>query len=245
MDWDLFTKIVDEAATIPAITIYSLQGLGEPMLDRRIVDRVRYIKEKDPKAQVELFTNGVYCTPEKIDGFKDAGLDCLIVSLNAVSAEQHLRIMNLKDKFDTVCANIEYAKKVGMNVQVHTVIDKEHFNEDDARKFNERWGDYRKGGIGKVVGIGNWAGDIPVEYPEGAVDAPNKCCFRALSTIYVLYNGLVTPCCFMPTEAVTFGDLRVQSLREMYSNPQYVQFREDHDNDQADRWSFCATCSRI
>jgi len=244
MDMDLFRTIVDEAATIPSIKIYSLQGLGEPLLDRHIVERIEYIKEKDPACEIELFSNGVYVTPMKYDKLRDAGLDCLVISINAVSADQHFKIMELKDKFDIVVANAEYAlaNKGDKFVQVHATMDGTNFTEANARAFLEKWGDFRAGGDGKCVIAGNWAGDLEAtEFPF----KPNQCCNRAIDGIYVMYDGRISMCCFDPTGKTIFGDLKAQTLRGIYKDFRYVQFREDHFNDRADKWEQCKVCTRI
>jgi len=244
MDMELFHKIVDEAATIRYIDTYSLQGLGEPVLDRFLVERVKYIREKDPEASIELYTNGVAMTPSKFMELRDSGLNCVVVSVNAIDGDQHKAVMGLDGKFDKVVANCEYAiaHRKDMTVQIHAVEDAFHFTIEDSEKLYEKWGHWEHGGHGKAVGIGNWAGDID---GRGAALDTSKCCFRALTTIYVMYDGRVTMCCFDPTGKTIFGDLNKQTLREVYSDENYVRFREDHANDRADKWEQCKGCSRI
>ena len=237
MGMDLFKKIVDEAATIPSIAVYSLQGLGEPLLDPTIVEKIKYIKDKDPNSRIELFTNGVPATYQKLDALQEAGLNCIVFSLNAVNPEQHEKIMGLKGKFYQVCVSIEYATSLDWVVRVHGVEDGKDFTLEDSATFKAIWGD-----ICKPIGVGNWAGDKDYSYPNLK---PNMACHRALGTIYVMYDGRVTMCCFDPTGKTIFGDLNTQTLRQIYSSDKYVKFREDHFNDRADRYEQCAGCSRI
>jgi MoaA/NifB/PqqE/SkfB family radical SAM enzyme len=236
MDSELFCNIVDEAASIRPIKIYSLQGLGEPFLDPQIAMRVRYIRKKDPQAEIELFTNGLMAKPDKVKELFDAGLDCLIFSLNAVDEESHQRSMGMKNKYETIVQNIWQAQDVvghdDSKVRVHATA----LTEEERVKFEDKWGSSCK-----YIGIGNWGGEI-----EEVPFQSNECCYRALTTIYVMYDGRVTMCCFDPLgEGAVFGDLNNQTLREIYASPEYVQFREDHANDRADRYERCAGCTRI
>ena len=98
-----------------------------------------------------------------------------------------------------------------------------------------------RGGIGLVVWEGNWAGDNRLVYEF----KPNQHCYRATTSIYVLYSGVVSACCFDPYGKEAFGDLSKQTLREVYNSPKYVRFRQDHVNDEADKWEICKNCTRI
>lgn len=233
---DLFRKIMDEAATIPYIIHVTLTGLGEPTLDPHIVQRVALARQRKPGAHIDLYTNGVYMTPVLVDRLVDAGITGIVFSLNAVDPQQHESQMRLAGKYDKVCANIEHAIKQKLKVEVRCVVAPNDFTPEQVVKFRERWGSH-----GVLISEGNWAGqNRTVRGFE-----PNECCHRAVRQIYVLWDGKVTPCCFMPTDAKTFGDLSKQTLREVYSSPEYLKFREDHCSDNADRYAFCATCTRI
>ena len=243
MPMPLFKKILDEAAGIELITQVCITGLGEPMLDRFIVERVKYAREKKPRAIIDLFTNGVYLTPERFQALRAVGISSVQVSLNAVSGWQHEEIMGLKGQFDLVCANIDYAiaNRGGVNVEVRAVMSGDDFTRTDGYEFYERWGERGKGGYGALISEGNWADDNRTMRKFD----PNDGCHRALGQIYVLWDGKVTTCCFDPIGKQVFGDLNTQTLREVYSSPDYTAFREAHSNNQADKYKMCAECTRI
>jgi radical SAM protein with 4Fe4S-binding SPASM domain len=201
------------------------------------VDRVKYIKDKDPDAQIELFTNGVPATPKKLWDLHEAGLGCIVFSLNAVRPEQHEKIMGLKGKFDKVCENITKATELDWDVRVHAVEDGKNFTTEDSQTLKAVWGD-----LCKPVGVGNWAGDLDFNYTDFK---PNEACHRALTSIYVMWDGQVTMCCFDPTGKTIFGDLNTNTLRQIYASKRYVKFREDHFTNNADRYEQCRGCSRI
>lgn len=243
MSMDLYRKILDEAEGIEAITQVCITGLGEPTLDRFIVDRVRYARDKKPYAIIDMFTNGVYLTPDKFEALKAAGISSVQFSLNAVSEEQHREIMGLKDKFDTVCKHIDYAieHRGGVNVEVRAVINGDIFTRSDGYDFYERWGERGKGGHGALINEGNWAGE---NRTMRSFD-PKEACHRALSQIYIMHDGRVTTCCFDPTGTQVFGDLSKQTLREVYASDRYLKFREAHWEGRAEEYAICKSCTRI
>ncbi len=240
----LYRKIVDELVDIPFITRAKLVGLNEPLLDPYLIERLEYTKERRPDITTEVFTNAVLLTQDKFEALKGT-LDSLIISLNANSAEQHQKIMGLIGKYDTVVENTKYAiaNQGGMHIEIHAVINKDMFTIDDAIAFYQIWGHVALGGFGNCIKESNWAGEnrtvkeMTCENKEG--------CFRAMTNIYVQFNGIVSSCCFDPTGKMPWGDLNVQTLKEIYSNPEYVKFREDHYNDRADQYAICLGCARI
>jgi radical SAM protein with 4Fe4S-binding SPASM domain len=243
MDMDLFRKIVDEAVTIQHIKTFILHGLGEPLLDPKLDDRIWYIRQVAREDSiVQIFTNGVYLTPDRFDRLKKVGLDSVVVSLNAVRSEQHEEIMGLKGKFDQVCSNIENAiSQGGPRIDVRAVLNEDQFNGRDAISFYQRWGEAGYSGHGKCINEGNWAGDGRTIRTW----KPNEACRRALESIYVLFDGRVTTCCFDPTGRQVFGDLSRQTLRQVYGSANYVKFRETHYDNRADEYDICRDCTRI
>jgi MoaA/NifB/PqqE/SkfB family radical SAM enzyme len=226
MDMDLFKKIIDEATlSMEKFHEVQLTGLGESLLDKLFEDRIRYVKEKMPGMQVGVYTNGTYLTPERFESLADAGLDYVVVSLNALTGDQRKRVMRLDD-WEIVQDNLKYAfnNRDKIRVEVHAVANGE-----------------RTGGAGLLIREGNWAGDNrTIRDCDRA-----KCCNRAIGQIYIMWNGIVSTCCFDPYGKQVFGDLKTQTLQEMYASERYVKFRGDHFDDRADQYELCAGCNRI
>src|SRR5690348_11353649 len=72
MATDLYRKIVDECAAL-GITHVRVHNYGEPFLDRHLVDKVRYAKEKGIK-EVGMISNGSLITDKVARAMIDAGL---------------------------------------------------------------------------------------------------------------------------------------------------------------------------
>ena len=240
----LYNKIVDEAAGIPLITHVCLNGLGEPMLDPQLVERVAYAHAAGK--QVFLFTNGTYLTPERFEALKAAGLATILVSLNASNAEERKRIMHLDD-WDKVVGNILYAinHRGGVTLEVRAVVNDDSFGLESARRLNALFGSvYDGGGYVRLIQEGNWAGANRLI--ESRTFKPNEHCGRATGAIYVTWDGKVTTCCQDPFgDGNVFGDLNTQTIREVYAAGPYESFRLDHLNNEADKHPICKDCGRM
>lgn len=241
MTMPLYRKILDEASTVPLITEVCITGLGEPTLDPHLVARVKYARDRKPKAAITMFTNGVYMTPARFNDLRDSGLNFLAFSLNALDADQHKAQMGL-DSFDTVCANADYAIKNRRNMRVEIRAVVTGWSREDLFRFSNRWGVARQGGHGQMIFEGNWAGDNRTTHQSFK---PNEACSRALSQIYVTWDGKVTTCCFDPAGTQVWGNLNTETLRNVYSSPEYLKFREAHFENRADEYAICKGCTRI
>lgn len=244
MPMPLFEKIIDEASTIPQINEITFAGLAEPMMDPFIIERIKYAKAICPDKRTDMYTNGVRLTPEKFEAVKAAGLDVLVFSLNATNAEQHEKIMGLKSKYDLVCGHIDYAiahQGTMTHIDARAVVTEDTFTYDDGRDFLRRWGVTNLGGYGKLISERNWAGENRTTSPFDS----NSCCKRALEQISVHRDGRVNLCCYDPLNKYPFGDLKMQTIREIYNSAGYVEFREWHRDNQAAKHPLCAVCTRV
>lgn len=253
MDMDLYRKIIDDAQTIPEVTNLAFSALGEPLLDRFLVERVRYAKLARPDWHpFELYTNGTLLTPERFEALKDAGIEYITVSLNAATAKQHEKIMGLKGKYGTVVSNARYAVEHAdgkVDVVVKAVRDDDRFREADGVQFLNTWGNRLRPDImpgnGQIVMMANWAGKRKfIDARKRSFD-PNSCCFRALTQFSVLWDGVVSLCCFDPLAKHKLGDLKTQTIREVYNSPEYMRIRETHYQNRAAEIDICAKCTRV
>jgi Iron-sulfur cluster-binding domain/Radical SAM superfamily len=242
MPMPLFKKIIDEAVTIDRLDHYTLTGLGETLLDRHIVERIKYVRSKHKNVMLDLYTNGSFLTPKMSDALRDAGLSILYVSLNAVRAEQRKAIMRVDD-FDKVCDYIDYAiaHAGDMKIIVKAVVSKDLLEVGDTEDFQKRWGgDWNKGGHAYMHLEGNWAG---AQWPMRI--APTRACPRALNEFMVLWDGRVSLCCFDGAGEVIFGDLKNQTIREVFASEKAQYYRLAHVEGRRSELPLCNVCTAI
>ena len=104
MSFDLFRKIVDECAEL-GITHVRVHNYGEPFMDRRLTEKVRYAKQKGIK-EVGMISNGSLITEDVARGMIEAGLDAINISVDA-SGREVFESTRLGLNYDKVIANIE------------------------------------------------------------------------------------------------------------------------------------------
>lgn len=237
MDLALSRRIVEEAATIPVIDHLSFVGLGEPLLDRFLVQRIAHARAVMPAIRIDVTTDGSFLRPKMTDALIAAGLSHLNVSLNATNRRSRHAIMGI-DNFDQVVEYIEYARAAGagtMTVTVKGIQEKDLMEGGEPEVFLLRWG-----ADAFLHQEGNWAGTMrPVRV------TPTLPCRRALEQIMVLWDGRVSTCCFDAEGARIFGDLKTQTLRDVYSGELAVAFRLAHVHGRRADLRLCNTCTAI
>jgi cyclic pyranopterin phosphate synthase len=119
------------------ITKVRLTG-GEPLLRRGIVDFVRALAKlrtaAGEKPEIALTTNG-HLLAEIAQPLKDAGLDRVTVSMDAVDPDRFARITRVPNGFDSVLAGVRVAHRIGLApVKINCVLLR-GFNEDQIIPF--------------------------------------------------------------------------------------------------------------
>ena len=245
MDLGLYRRLIDEVVTLPLIERVTLTGLGETLLDRYLIERIRYAKRRLPKSvAVDLYTNGSYLRRPMTDALIAAGLDVLYVSLNAVTREKRREIMRVDD-YDEVVRYIDYAVAAGMGkmqVIVKAIASKDLMENGEHERFQEQWGgDWQQGGGAYLHLEGNWAGAMG----QAMRTKPVTACNRALTQIMVLWDGRVSLCCFDGFGEVILGDLNRQTIREVFNGEQAAGIRRAHVEGRRQELPLCRTCTAI
>jgi cyclic pyranopterin phosphate synthase len=119
------------------ITKIRLTG-GEPLLRRDIIELVRQLSALRTLAggppELAITTNG-HLLAEIAEPLKQAGLDRVTVSMDAVDPERFARITRVKNGYTSVLAGLRAARQAGLGpVKVNCVLLR-GFNEDQIEAF--------------------------------------------------------------------------------------------------------------
>jgi cyclic pyranopterin phosphate synthase len=121
------------------ITKIRLTG-GEPLLRKGIVQFVRDLAqlrtEEGLKPEIAVTTNG-HLLAEIAQPLKDAGLDRVTVSMDAVDPEKFARITRVPHGYENVLAGVRAARQAGLDpVKINCVLLR-GFNEDQVTAFGK------------------------------------------------------------------------------------------------------------
>jgi cyclic pyranopterin phosphate synthase len=113
---------------------------GEPLLRKGIVEFVRELSRvrtlNNNSLDIAITTNG-HLLADMAQPLKDAGLNRVTVSMDAVNAEEFARITRVPNGYENVLAGIRQAKRAGLDpVKVNCVLLR-GFNEDQIIPFGK------------------------------------------------------------------------------------------------------------
>lgn len=234
MERGLFSRIVGQIRSMPEVTDVSLQGLGEPLLDPLIAERIAEVRAQGAGLAISLYTNGRLLTSEKAAAIFAAGLDQLVISLNATSAAERQATMGLTDWPAISTLLPELIRLHGPRIRVHGVGARDLMA--DPRAFAQSWG--QSGGL---FAEGNWAGATRA-FRGAPQTAP---CSRALGQIMVLVDGRVAICCFDAEGSEILGDLVTTPLREVWQGERARAIRALHREGKRCEIGLCKGCTMI
>lgn len=99
MPKELFYKIIDDLAEIDYAGMVCPHWFGEPLLDKRLVEFIDYIRKRLPRAYIAIFTNGDYLTFKRYIELVNVGVDEFCVTQHGSTTP--LGIKDLKIHFES------------------------------------------------------------------------------------------------------------------------------------------------
>lgn len=217
----LFRKIVDECVEL-GITHVRMHNYGEAFIDKQLVEKVRYAKQRGIK-EVGVISNGSLITDQVARGMIDAGLDAINISVDA-SGKEVFESTRLGLKYDKVIANIERLVRLrtesGKRRPKLILSFVRQNNSADEQAFIEHW----RAIADKVhvTDLHNWAGTLNT---ESDVNYP---CYRPWLTFTVLWDGRVSLCCADFDGKIILGDLNSHSIADIWNAEPYRNARRQH-----------------
>ena len=221
MDDGLFRRVVDECAAL-GIRHVRLHNYGEPFVDRRLVEKIAYAKDRGIP-EVGVISNGSLISDEIARGIVKAGLDAINISVDA-SGKTVFEETRIGLKYDKVIANIEgivrLKKELGRARPKLILSFVRQGDGAEERAFIEHW---------RVVAdkihitdLHNWAGTLNT---RADVHFP---CYRLWLTFTVLWDGRVSLCCADFDGRHILGDLRTSTIAQVWNSPAYRAVRRQH-----------------
>jgi radical SAM protein with 4Fe4S-binding SPASM domain len=258
MQFDTFKKIIDEVSTIH-LEGYLFQT-GEPLLNRDIVRFVQYMTSKNMLSI--MHTNGSLWTRDKAAALLDAGLGFISFSFDGYDAETYEKTRvggNFEQTVERIKGVLELKKKRGTArpyVRIQTLVpatgNDARFSEERARRFRALFEDLPVDEFDREK-ISNLAHDLPtgaVLKPEAPMSAGEhrdrgyrfKPCTRLWSSMTIRFDGTVVPCCVDFESQMPLGNVKNQTLLQIWNGEPLRQLREKHVKAELEAVPLCAKC---
>ena len=238
MDWSLYKHIIDEAKDY----VYDINLFigGESLFHKRLPDMIRYAK--DNGIGTRLSTNATVLTKDKTNALLDAGLDFIIFSFDGYEKEVYEKI-RVNANFEKTLSNVKgflEEKKRRVIKKPYVVFQMIEFVNKDEAVDGGQCPPYslREAFLKRLEGlpIDKFSFIQPHTF-GGKISREDKKGFRALSAKYVpctflwysmsvKWDGMVVPCCVDLAGDMPLGDVRKESLLEIWNGQRLIELRE-------------------
>lgn len=146
MDYELYKSLIDGICKFEdKVKVIRLYKDGEPLLNPRFADMVRYAKESGCCERVDTTTNASLLTPELSLSIIEAGLDRINISVEGVDEEQYRDFSRHNINYDSFVKNIEFfyehRKQCEMNIKINGDI----LTEEQEKHFFKTFGNITDG----------------------------------------------------------------------------------------------------
>jgi MoaA/NifB/PqqE/SkfB family radical SAM enzyme len=146
MNFDLYRKIIDELAEFPnKVKVVRLYKDGEPLLNPKFADMVKYAKGSGCCLRVDTTTNASFLTPELSLAIIEAGLDRINISIEGTSSELYAEFSGIKLDFQGLVKNIAYFYEHRRQCEMIVKSNGDILTDDQKQRFFDVFGSITDG----------------------------------------------------------------------------------------------------
>jgi len=254
---DFFRRTIDDLYRDLYFLIFYFQG--EPYINPEFLDMVKYASKRG--IYTITSTNGHFLSEENARQTVVSGLDRLIISVDGSTQEvyeQYRKSGKLELVLQGARNVVKWKKQLGSKTphlifQFLVVRPNEHQIPDIYRLAREIGIDEVKLKTAQIYDYAQGNPLIPSidqysryrQQADGTYRIKNRLlnhCWKLWHACVITWDGMVVPCCFDKDAQYRMGNLQEQSLREVWQQKPYQDFRKNilKGRDQID---ICTNCT--
>jgi radical SAM protein with 4Fe4S-binding SPASM domain len=243
MDLALFKKLIDEAAELKVPEIHP-NGYGELTTMKNLPEYLEYISGQEHKFRIVINTNGQLMNEEKAELFFKHGIYLLNICIDGATRET-AQTVRRGLKFDEIEKNIHRLLKMRTERRLSIPKIRAGFvqideNAHEGQMFLKRWE-----GVADFVGLDGASSRLSSidtgHAPAHA--APVHACTLPFDTLNIWADGKAVLCCEDWNEEHVVGDLKTQSLREVWQGERLNEVRRLHMERRGAEVEICGKCN--
>lgn len=247
MDMRLYKKIIDNCQRL-GIKLITLSFFGEPLLDEKLIEKIKYAKEKG--MYVGFYSNASLLEEKWAERLINSGLDGITISFDGYSKETYEKIRKSL-KFEIVKRNILNLinTKIRLNKgnpKITLVLVELEENKREIKRFYQEW--RNKVDNVNIINMRNWANDIQKEGTSESFHFNKKLkrkpCALIWTKMIVDWNGDVVLCCDDWNHSTILGNLKKQTIEEIWKGEKLKKIREAHVKGEFYKIPLCSGCNK-
>lgn len=233
--------------------VFHLHGFGEPLLDRHLIEKVEMITKKCPSASSLIFsTLGVRVKDDHFEKLLEAGLNMIVISLYGFNTVDYQKIHG-NNGLELVKHNLESLSramqlfpstfKAMIKIPSQTISSTLPIGQPTEEAAFRSWANAHGFHIAEWGYVHNYSDGRHYNLPNSermcpVIEGKRK------SILNVTWDLNVIPCCYYYNATIPFGNLRHQSLEEIFSSPEYLAFILAHKSGDLTAYPVCGNCEK-
>lgn len=247
LEWDLFVKVVEEIRTYRHRCLLRLAGDGEPLLHPRILEMVE-LACRESAAVVNLTTNGVLLTPDRMTRLLEAGIDVIDVSLDALTGPTYERVRggDLERVVSQLLSLVNRIRVEKRRTKVVVSFVEQEANREESAAFRKFWAPIADHVL--IRTLHSAAGFVRLEESRRTNRADSierHPCPHLWKRLTVDYAGRIKFCAhdWADGGSHTLGHLASSSLAAEWKGAALAALRWDHVSGEFKAGTLCADCT--
>jgi radical SAM protein with 4Fe4S-binding SPASM domain len=244
---DLFDKIVDEISAhrhhVEKVMLYLD---CEPLIDKYLHLKIKKMKDAGVK-RVNIASNASILTEKRAIELIEAGLDEIYISVDSLDPDT-FEAIRARLKFDDVYHNtrnfidIRNRLKPELVIRIQAILQESNYHE--AETIQAHWEQYLEPHDQIAIQRAhNWANAVQI-MSFGDEEAVNNIpCIAIWGTFCIHVDGTVGLCCMDTTSAIPLGNIKEQTIQEVWQGEALHQVREKHLAGRRNEIAMCNGCT--
>jgi MoaA/NifB/PqqE/SkfB family radical SAM enzyme len=252
MSYELFRKIIDDATKFPQkIKTLRLYKEGEPLLNKRLPDMIRYAKQKDVADKIDFTTNGSLLTRDLSLALIDAGLDKINISVESLTEEGYKNTSGVDLDMAKFKENLKFLYANKKQCRILIKISDYGLEEHSEQEFYEMFGDMcDEIAVEHVAPV--WPefdlSDVQTEFKEGLHgNEIRECqvCPYIFYSICINSSGTVSSCLMDWNHLSLVGDVNESSIVDVWNNQHIQNMRIKNLEGKRNELGICKDCGQM
>ena len=221
---------------------------GEPLLNKNIFNYIKLAKSIG-YSYTYITTNGLLLDEDVFKKLIESGLDSIKLSINAIDRKKYFFIHGV-DKYDVVLSNLKKICKIkqtkNLKIKIFVSYIATKYTDEEKKKILDKFSCCDEV---VIVNVRNQSGMVPEvnKYLKcskecGKIESQRPLpCFYPFKSINVTYEGYLTACCSDFENALVYGDLSKETMKDAWQNIYITSLRKKHLNNELNG-TLCNNC---
>ena len=247
MQLDTFKRAVDQLKEFPdKIKVLNLSGQGEPLLNRDIVEMIRYAKTADVANRIEIITNASMLNHGLSEELVDAGLDCIRISLQGMNSSKYQQTCGVMVDTEKLFSEIAYLYQKRRQCEVFVKVMDISLEEGEEELFYQTFQDisdrmYVEKCKPVYDSVEMTKGMDTNTDRYGRVHERKMVCPLPFYMLGILPDGTVSPCETIYVPSV-LGNVWSKTLLQMWNSDEMKAFQQMQMEKRRKENPQCARC---